>query len=160
LPIEPEPSEWHRKDTCTTDQNELIRTGIGAAHHVIVPDIWASWLLALDPCERQPTFLWTTFTPEINPCLGRDTKRSLHPLGVSQIQVDVSGFNTFRGISHLTTRRRPAKTQRVPGCAKILLDIMKESSDCFPFLKSTLGFVSALIKHYEVVVVCRIRVHS
>lgn len=46
----------------------------------------------------------------------------------------------------------PAKRQRVADGAKILLDIAKESSDCFPFLKSPLGFVSALIKHYEVVV--------
>ena len=28
---------------------------------------------------------------------------------------------------------------------KIFLDIAKESSDCFPFLKSALGFVNALI---------------
>jgi len=33
---------------------------------------------------------------------------------------------------------------------KILLDAAKESSDCFPPLKSALGFVNALIKHYEV----------
>ena len=33
---------------------------------------------------------------------------------------------------------------------KILLDIAKESSDWFPPLKSALGGVSALIKHYEV----------
>ena len=33
---------------------------------------------------------------------------------------------------------------------KILLDVAKESSDCFPPLKSTLGFVNVLIKHYEV----------
>lgn len=34
--------------------------------------------------------------------------------------------------------------------AKILLDVAKESSDWFPPLKSALGGVSALIKHYEV----------
>ena len=33
---------------------------------------------------------------------------------------------------------------------KILLDIAKESSDWFPPLKSALGGVSALIRHYEV----------
>ena len=33
---------------------------------------------------------------------------------------------------------------------KILLDVAKESSDYFPPLKSALGFVNALIKHYEV----------
>jgi len=44
----------------------------------------------------------------------------------------------------------PAKRQRVADGAKILLDIAKESSDWFPPLKSALGGVSALIKHYEV----------
>ena len=34
--------------------------------------------------------------------------------------------------------------------AKILLDIAKESSDWFPPLKSALGGVGALVKHYEV----------
>ena len=43
-----------------------------------------------------------------------------------------------------------AKRQRVVDAAKILLDIAKESSDWFPPLKSALGGVSALIKHYEV----------
>ena len=57
-------------------------------------------------------------------------------------------------ISHLTARRPPAKRQRVADGMKILLDIAKESSDCFPFLKSALGFVNALIKHYEVAVEC------
>ena len=37
-------------------------------------------------------------------------------------------------------------------CAKILLDIAKESADWFPPLKSALGGVNALIKHYEVLV--------
>ena len=36
--------------------------------------------------------------------------------------------------------------------AKILLDIAKESADWFPPLKSALGGVNALIKHYEVFV--------
>jgi len=35
---------------------------------------------------------------------------------------------------------------------KILLDVAKESSDWFPPLKSALGGVNALIKHYEVFV--------
>jgi len=46
----------------------------------------------------------------------------------------------------------PAKRQRVVDGAKILLDIAKESADWFPPLKSALGGVNALIKHYEVVV--------
>ena len=113
------------------------------------------------PVKRQlSTFLWTTFTSETNPWFGRDTKRNPEPLGAPQIQVDVSGFNTFNGISHLTTRWPPAKTQRVAGCAKILLDIVTETSDCFSLLKSALGFVNALIKHYEVVVACDTRVHN
>jgi len=43
-----------------------------------------------------------------------------------------------------------AKRQRVVDFAKILLDVAKESSDWFPPLKSALGGVNALIKHYEV----------
>ena len=46
----------------------------------------------------------------------------------------------------------PAKRQRVVDGAKILLDVAKESADWFPPLKSALGGVSALIKHYEVLV--------
>ena len=45
-----------------------------------------------------------------------------------------------------------AKRQRIVDGAKILLDIAKESSDSFGPLKSALGGVSALIKHYEVFV--------
>ena len=44
----------------------------------------------------------------------------------------------------------PAKRQRVVDGVKILLDIAGASSDCFPPLKSALGGVNALIKHYEV----------
>jgi len=40
--------------------------------------------------------------------------------------------------------------QRGVNGVKILLDIAKESSDCFPPLKSALGGISAVIKHYEV----------
>jgi hypothetical protein len=43
-----------------------------------------------------------------------------------------------------------AKKQRVVDGAKILLDVAKESADWFPPLKSALGGVNALIKHYEV----------
>jgi len=71
---------------------------------------------------------------------------------MARIQVDVSGLNIFCGISPLKTQRLPAKRQKVADCVKIFLDIAKESSDCFPPLKSALGFVNALIKHYEVVV--------
>ena len=40
--------------------------------------------------------------------------------------------------------------QRTVDGIKMILDIAKESSDAFPPLKSALGGVSALIKHYEV----------
>ena len=53
-------------------------------------------------------------------------------------------------ISPLTTRWLLAKKQRVADGIKILLDIAKESADWFPPLKSALGGVSALVKHYEV----------
>lgn len=46
----------------------------------------------------------------------------------------------------------PAKKHRVVDCVKVLLDIAKESADWFPPLKSALGGVNALIKHYEVLV--------
>ena len=46
----------------------------------------------------------------------------------------------------------PAKRQRVADGVKILLDVTKESADWFPPLKSALGGVNALIKHYEVLV--------
>ena len=58
---------------------------------------------------------------------------------------------TFHRIDHLTVRRFLAKRQRVADGVKVLLDVAKESSDCFPPLKSALGFVNALIKHHEVV---------
>jgi len=44
----------------------------------------------------------------------------------------------------------PVKRKRVANGARILLDVAKESSDVFPPLKSVLGGVNALIKHYEV----------
>ena len=50
----------------------------------------------------------------------------------------------------MTTRCFPAKRQRIADFVKIALDVAKESSDWFPPLKSALGGVTALIKHYEV----------
>ena len=52
----------------------------------------------------------------------------------------------------LTAWILPANKQRVVDGAKILLDIAKESSDWLPPLKSALGGVCALVKHYEVIV--------
>ena len=60
----------------------------------------------------------------------------------------------------MTTWTVPAKKQRVADGAKILLDIAKDSSDWFPPLKSALGGVSALVKHYEVVLVRLTIVHN
>jgi len=40
--------------------------------------------------------------------------------------------------------------QRAVDGVKILVDVASESSDWFPPLKSALGGVNALIKHYEV----------
>ena len=42
-----------------------------------------------------------------------------------------------------------AKRQRLIDVTKALLDIAKESADAFPPLKSCLGGINALIKHYE-----------
>jgi len=65
----------------------------------------------------------------------------------------VSGFNALHWASPLITRTLPAKKnrERVADGTKILLDIAKESSDWFPPLKSALGGVCALVKHYEVI---------
>jgi septation ring formation regulator EzrA len=62
-------------------------------------------------------------------------------------------------VNALTTRR-PAKRQRVVDGVKILLDIAKESSDWFCPLKSALGGMNALIKHYEVYVECMAVAHN
>ena len=50
--------------------------------------------------------------------------------------------------------------QRIADAVKITLDIAKESSDWVPPLKSALGGVTALIKHYEVLISRTIFVHS
>ena len=44
--------------------------------------------------------------------------------------------------------------------AKIFLDIAEESADWFPPLKSALGGVSALIKHFEVLAEWITAVHN
>ena len=53
-------------------------------------------------------------------------------------------------ITPLTVPILLAKRQRIVNCGKILLDVAKECSDWFPPLKTALGAVSALVKHYEV----------
>lgn len=60
----------------------------------------------------------------------------------------------------MTARSLLVKKQRVTGVVKILLDVAKESSDVFPPLKSVLNGVTALIRHYEVLVGWMAIVHS
>jgi hypothetical protein len=88
--------------------------------------------------------------PEVKPCFGRDAQWVPETLGVTWIQVDVSGSIPMHVVGTLTVRRLPANRHRVADGVKILLDIAKESSDWCPPLKSVLGGVNALIKHYEV----------
>ena len=64
------------------------------------------------------------------------------------------------GSNSLTVGSLLAKRQRVADSGKILLDIAKESADWFPPLKSALGGVNALIKHYEVLAKWMTVVHS
>ena len=82
-------------------------------------------------------------------------KRRLTNSGAGGSNTDPNRCEQIRCIppSQLFNRLNlPAKRQRVVDGAKILLDIAKESSDWFPPLKSALGGLCALIKHYEVLV--------
>jgi len=58
----------------------------------------------------------------------------------------------YRPLAGSVPERSIAKRTRTSDYIKILLDVAKESSDWFPPLKSALGGVNALIKHYEVLV--------
>ena len=49
-----------------------------------------------------------------------------------------------------TSQFSPVKKRRLVDATKMLLDIAKESADALPPLKSCLGGITALIKHYEV----------
>ena len=71
---------------------------------------------------------------------------------MTRIQVDVSVLNSSCVVNPLTARQPLAKRQRAGDSLKILVDVAKESSDWFPPLKSALGGINALIKHYEVFV--------
>ena len=51
---------------------------------------------------------------------------------------------------HFDDSAAPLIVKRVGDAGKIALDVAKESADGFPPLKSALGGVSALVKHYEV----------
>jgi len=66
----------------------------------------------------------------------------------------------LRRVIPLTAWGFVAKKQRIVDGAKILLDVAKESADWFPPLKSALGGVNALIKHYEVLVKSVVIAHN
>ena len=83
-------------------------------------------------------------------CFENESRRDLEPLEIAWIKVDVSGFDAFCVVTPLIAWAVLAKRQRVAEGTKILLDIAKESSDWFAPLKSALGGVCALVKHYEV----------
>ena len=70
-------------------------------------------------------------------------------MGIIRILARVGVHTPFVGS---IPERFTAKKNRTADCVKILLDVAKESSDWFPPLKSALGGVNALIKHYEVLV--------
>ncbi|KAF9644340.1 hypothetical protein BDM02DRAFT_991052 [Thelephora ganbajun] len=63
----------------------------------------------------------------------------------------MSGILRKRPLSSGGTQTAPSssKKQRFIDATKALLDIAKESTDIFPPLKSCLGGINALIKHYE-----------
>ena len=129
---------------------------VGASCHATAA---VSGCIAIQLCRS-----WTTTTyllPQLHPhavsklipCFESDVQRTLGLPRVSRIEADVRRVNALLRVSSLTTRRLLAKRQRIGDGAKIVLDIAKESSDFFPFLKSALGFVNALIKHYEVMMI-------
>jgi hypothetical protein len=66
--------------------------------------------------------------------------------------VDVSGFNTLRAVSSLTTRWLSAKRKEILDNVKLALGIAKESYGPFSPLKATIGDISTIIKQYEVLV--------
>ena len=112
--------------------------------------------------------LWTTSFPTTHlqtiPDETMFPKRRLTNSGAAGSSVDQSRCERIQRPlrSQLFDRccNLPAKRQRVVDAAKILLDVAKESSDWFPPLKSALGGVSALIKHYEVSVELVVTTHS
>jgi len=83
-------------------------------------------------------------------------KRRLTNSGAAGSNTDLNRCERIQRLSRNQLFNRlfesPAKRQRVADGAKILLDVAKESADWFPPLKSALGGVNALIKHYEVLV--------
>jgi len=92
----------------------------------------------------------------------KDMFRKLKPAGpVTGKKLDQNPCEWIqRLLLFLTTRTLLAKKKRVWDFTKILLDIAKESSDWFPPLKSALGGVCALVKHYEVIIDWAVAVHD
>ena len=109
-------------------------------------------VLELSESDTPPLHQLHPKFPETKSWFEHSARRMLEPLRVTRLQADVSGSSTFRPAGSLAARRLSAKRQRIADCTKILLDISKESSDWLPPLKSALGGVTALIKHYEVFV--------
>ena len=62
----------------------------------------------------------------------------------------MSGFNTFCEVTQFTCQRLIAEKQRVAEGMETPLDVMKESADRFPSLKSAISEVNAFLEHYEV----------
>jgi len=101
------------------------------------------------------TFILRTTTSYLNhnptsdskPCptsFGNDPRRQ-----VGQ-QLDQAHVRIATIIAVQTSFLPPAKKQRLIDATKMFLDIAKESADALPPLKSCLGGINALIKHYEV----------
>jgi len=111
--------------------------------------------VVLAPSYRGPRTAGNICTPRTIPDNIMFPKRRLTNPGASGSNADPNRCELIQRLSsskpfdrsNLTVKRR-----RVADGAKILLDIAKESSDWFAPLKSALGGVCALIKHYEVLV--------
>ena len=149
-------NSWPRHHgICAQNRNELIRGWIAALAVLLWAHLAAHITVmcpvrALEPCG------WLLLTsPTAPPNIPRNGVmfRKRRPTDSA-----VSGRNSNPSrcglIQHLSCSQPVdnslAKRQRVVDGVKILLDIAGESSDCFPPLKSALGGVNALIKHYEV----------
>jgi len=85
-----------------------------------------------------------------NSCLPYFANGSPRRVGQQSDRVQVRFLQIPAFQNPLTNRLPAAKKQRLIDVSQTLLDIAKESADAFPPLKSCLGGISALIKHYDV----------
>ena len=138
------------------DRNELTGAGCHRPTWPVAPTLEGPIVGDSDP-SLVATYIHRL---EAKTCFANAIEQNPEHPGVTWIRADVSGFDTFRGVSPLTTWNILAKKQRLADGAKILLDVAKESADWFPPLKSALGGVNALVKHYEVLVQCMTVVHN